>query len=520
MRKEHDKPQNRSFVRRLRPVLLSGAAIALLIQPVGAANESLDDPGIRSAIESEMRIQRGVPHNDLDVRVLDGVVTLEGTVDNLVAEQRALRLAEAVRGVRSVIDRVAVAPVVRPDSALTRDVEAALLADPATDAYEIAVSANSGEVTLSGQVDSWQERSLAETVAQQVRGVRAVHNNLSLAADAQRADAEIRADIDSRLAWNMMVDASLIDVAVDDGVVTLSGTVGSAAEKRRARVDAWLSGVAAVDDSRLVVADWAKSNRLRDSEYVVKPDAEIADAISDALLFDPRVAAFAPTVEVERGVVTLSGVVDSFTAKRAAEQVSRNTVGVWQVRNHLKIRPAERVSDEALVHRVESALARDPEVEDLAIEVSARSGEISLDGTVDSYYDKYRASTVASRLAGVTWVDNNLQVEDDTLVYYNAWNGINTFDLGPANIVEYDWDYSRLRPADWEIRADIRNQLFWSPFVDSDEVTVTVDDGIATLTGTVDNRSERQAARENAYEGGALAVIDELEVDHGPDWLM
>jgi osmotically-inducible protein OsmY len=45
---------------------------------------------------------------------------------------------------------------------------------------------------------------------------------------------------------------------------------------------------------------------------------------------------------------------------------------------------------------------------------------------------------------------------------------------------------------------------------------VTVDDGVVTLTGTVDTWTEREAAEENALEGGALRVVNRLDVDFGP----
>lgn len=54
----------------------------------------------------------------------------------------------------------------------------------------------------------------------------------------------------------------------------------------------------------------------------------------------------------------------------------------------------------------------------------------------------------------------------------------------------------------------------------SDELTVRVDDAVATLTGTVDTWSERIAARENAIEGGAMTVDNDLVVDYGPDYYM
>jgi osmotically-inducible protein OsmY len=54
--------------------------------------------------------------------------------------------------------------------------------------------------------------------------------------------------------------------------------------------------------------------------------------------------------------------------------------------------------------------------------------------------------------------------------------------------------------------------------VDRDEVTVTVDDGVAELTGTVETWNERRAAEENAYEGGAVTVDNDLGVEFGPDY--
>jgi osmotically-inducible protein OsmY len=57
--------------------------------------------------------------------------------------------------------------------------------------------------------------------------------------------------------------------------------------------------------------------------------------------------------------------------------------------------------------------------------------------------------------------------------------------------------------------------LFWSPFVDSDDITVVVNSGVATLTGTVEDWSELQAAKENAREGGATSVISNLDIQNG-----
>ena len=65
---------------------------------------------------------------------------------------------------------------------------------------------------------------------------------------------------------------------------------------------------------------------------------------------------------------------------------------------------------------------------------------------------------------------------------------------------------------DAAIKEDIEDELFWSPFVDLDEVNVKVDDGTATLTGDVDSLGEYEAATENALEGGAHKVDNDLVI--------
>lgn len=74
---------------------------------------------------------------------------------------------------------------------------------------------------------------------------------------------------------------------------------------------------------------------------------------------------------------------------------------------------------------------------------------------------------------------------------------------------------SGLGRTDLEIERDIERQLWWSPFVDADQVTVDVEDGVAHLAGTVDTHAERDAASENAFEGGAVFVDNDLLVRYG-----
>ncbi|NQV36284.1 MAG: BON domain-containing protein [Phycisphaeraceae bacterium] len=82
-----------------------------------------------------------------------------------------------------------------------------------------------------------------------------------------------------------------------------------------------------------------------------------------------------------------------------------------------------------------------------------------------------------------------------------------------------DYEHTWVWKPDWEIRSDIKGELFWSPFVDKDDINVTVINGVATLAGSVSTYSERQSAEDNAYEGGAKDVLNNLSVtykNYGP----
>jgi len=507
------KAQNFQSMEKPRYILFVFLAVLAFAIPAHAAKKPLTDIAITDAVEDEMLFDPGIsPAPDIiDVETKDGIVTLSGTVDNLLAKERAGRIAKTVRGVRAVVNNLEVAPTVRrSDQQIRNDVREAILQDPATESYEVGVTVVDGEVRLSGAVDSYQEKKLVEKVAIGVRGVTAVKNDIEVIYQADRPDPEIRTEIQQRLKWDTLVDHVLIDVEVVDGVVSLSGTVGSAAEKRRARFDAWVAGVTSVNISGLEVKRWARDPDLRKDKYAEKSDAEIRQAVNDALLYDPRVFSFKVDPVVSDGVVTLRGEVDNLKAKRAAARDARNTVGVERVVNRLKVRPAESIGDETIAARIAAALIRDPFVKRSQIDLSVTSGVAYLYGTVDSYFEKAQAEDVASRVKGVTGVKNYLLVRavDQDLIYdpyVDTWYSH-----------DYDWylrhPSSLTLKSDAELEADIRDELYWSPFVDIDDVKISVQNGVATLSGRVDSWSERRAAEENGYDAGARLVRNELEV--------
>jgi len=509
MEKERTDLQRAPFiVGALIMVMLLGLTAA----PAGAVQHKLTNANITDAVQDELLLDSAVFSFMLDVTTMDGIVTLRGTVDNILAKERAARIAETVKGVRAVVNKITVEPsTLRTDWEIRDDVKDALLTDPATDSYEIDVKVEDSGVTLSGTVESMQEKNLCETVAKGVKGVKGVNNEIVFVWPEKRLDHEIKAEVEKALQWDTFVDHALIDVQVRDGKVVLKGTVGSAAEKRLALLDAYVHGVTSVDDSGLEVERWSRDKELRKNKYVVKSDEEIRQAVEDALMYDPRVASFNVTPEVadDGSTVILRGTVDNLKAKRAAAQDARNTVGVIRIDNRIKVRPGEPLSDRRIEDRVRRALVRHPYVESYEITVDVTNGVADLYGAVDTYFEKSQAEGVTSRVNGVIWVDNNLLVQKQYEPFvYEPYAG----DLYPY---AYDWYRHEPRyPAkrDAQIKEDIEDELWWSPFVDSDDVNVMVENGHVTLTGTVDSWGEYSAATDNAYEGGAVHVDNDLVV--------
>ena len=113
----------------------------------------------------------------------------------------------------------------KSDCELRRDVLDELEWEPRLKATEIGVTAKGGIVTLSGTVDHIAERSTAERVARNVRGVKAVANELEVepAGTGKRTDAYIARAVSDMVGWNLLVPGKDVKVTVSDGWVTLEG---------------------------------------------------------------------------------------------------------------------------------------------------------------------------------------------------------------------------------------------------------------------------------------------------------
>lgn len=493
------------MLRFLCPFIAVIAATA-----AGAAGE-LTDGAVSDAVEDRIGQDPAILCEAIDVSAANGLVTLSGRVDCLPCRQRAGAAAETVRGVRAVINRIQVAPPSsRSDESVLRDVERMLLYDAATAERGIKANITRGVVTLTGTVNTWQEKQLAEAVVSNILGLIEVKNAVQLRPQAPREDDQIEAEIRQALRWDVLVDHGLIEANVHKGLVRLSGVVASAAEWTRARNDALVAGAEMVDASALEVQRWTRDKELRRGKHIGVGAPQLEAAIRDALAKDPRVAPFNVSAELGDSGLVLRGVVNNILARRSAEWTVRTVVGAGRVINRLKVRPAEPVEDAVLATNIRQALHRDPYLSALQIQVTVEGGLARLTGSADTYFQKARAEDVVSMARGIIAVRNQLEVPP------HAGPFVSNPYIDAGNALDYAWYDPQPRLVlrqDDVIRAAIGETMRWCPYVNADAVQVDMRNGAATLTGTVGCEAQKQAAARNAYAGGATWVVNELKVE-------
>lgn len=141
------------------------------------------------------------------------------------------------------------------DNQLQRAVTEELTWEPSVKAAHIGVTAKSGVVTLSGHVDTYLEKSVAEKAARRVKGVKGVAEEIEvkLAFDSKRTDDEIAAAALNRLDWDVEVPDDTVRVTVEDGWITLTGEVEWHFQQVAAKRDVrGLLGVVGVSDQTTI----------------------------------------------------------------------------------------------------------------------------------------------------------------------------------------------------------------------------------------------------------------------------
>jgi len=213
------------------------------------------DTQIKADVLNELKWDSRVDETDVGVQVRNGIVTLVGTVDVYAKKIASREAAHRVHGVLDVVDELQVkVPGIgaRTDTEVARAVREALEWDAFVPDDKIRSTVSLGIVTLEGQVQTWAQRADAERAVRGLTGVRGVINQITVM--TKPVDPiRIKSDIEDALQRQAEREARRLDIAVKDGVVTITGRIRSWAEKNAIdRVVGFAPGVRRVDD-RLIV---------------------------------------------------------------------------------------------------------------------------------------------------------------------------------------------------------------------------------------------------------------------------
>lgn len=209
-----------------------------------------------------------------------------------------------------------------------------------------------------------------------------------------------------------------------------------------------------------------------------RTDAQIQSDVLAELQWEPRVQPNEIGVVVKNGVVTLTGWVDSYTKRWAAEDAAHRVRGVKAVANDIEVRLSsdEKRTDADLAKAVVRALESDAFVSVDDLDVTVEKGWVTLKGQVEWQYQRQDAERAVRRLTGVTGVTNLITVKP--------------------------------RVAASELKDKIEKALVRSVETDAKRITVEVDGDSVILKGTVKSWAEREEAERAAWAAPGVASVD------------
>jgi osmotically-inducible protein OsmY len=218
-----------------------------------------------------------------------------------------------------------------------------------------------------------------------------------------RRDPEIQLRVMQELNWDTRVEPADVGVEVRDGIVTLTGSVASYAEKLAAQEAAHrVRGVLDVANDILVELP---GRHLRS-------DGDIAEAVRHALNWSAVIPSDQIRTTVSGGWVTLEGHVFTWLQRLDAETTVRYLIGVRGVINKIAVRSADAEARNVRL-AIETALERHAEREAKRIQVEVANGTVTLTGRVRTWHEKQSIVGAAGHAPGVVNLIDQLKVDSD-----------------------------------------------------------------------------------------------------------
>ncbi|SNR59243.1 BON domain-containing protein [Lutibacter flavus] len=215
----------------------------------------------------------------------------------------------------------------------------------------------------------------------------------------------------------------------------------------------------------------------------MKSDSEIKEDVLDELMWQPNIDETQIGVIVEKGVVTLTGIVDTYSKKVAAEKAVKNVIGVKAVADDIEVKygTAYKKTDKEIAKAVVNAFEWNSSVPKDKVKIEVRDGWVYLTGELQWFYQKEAARKAVENLLGVRKVINNITLEQ------------------------------AIKPTD--IKEKIAKAFKRLADLDANQIKVEVDGHKVKLKGKVHSYAEKEEARKTAFFApGVYDVENELEV--------
>ena len=217
---------------------------------------------------------------------------------------------------------------------------------------------------------------------------------------------------------------------------------------------------------------------------LTEKDVRLRDAVVQQLEWDPAVEASGIGVTARGGAVTLTGAINTYAGKLAAERAAKRVSGVRAVANDLEVTLAAGRTDADIAADAATMLKLHHEVPD-SVQATVHHGHVTLTGTVDWHYQRIQAEKVVRFIRGVR------QVVDRTTVVPRA--------------------------AGRDMRRRIAQALYRNAALDAKHIEVTVNGSVAHLRGTATSWLQRDAAERAAYDAPGITMVDNQIVVDPPN---
>lgn len=213
---------------------------------------------------------------------------------------------------------------------------------------------------------------------------------------------------------------------------------------------------------------------------MIKSGLDLHKDVVEELAFDPSFDERGIAVAVNDGVVTLTGTVQSYTQKLAAEKAVKRVRGVHGIAEELLVElpAAHKRNDVDLARYAIDALRWNANLAADSVIVKVEAGWLTITGTVDWQYQREAARLAVAPLAGVRGVTNDITIRQRVVV--------------------------------GDVRIQIRDSFERSADIDADRVRIEAKDGTVTLRGPVHSLTERDDATVAAYSVSGVANVRNL----------